>query len=162
MRYIMKEKVFCLGDDYIVRDEDGNDRFIVDGKVFTLRQRLAVQDSSGNELALIQKKLLSWGPTYEIYRGDELSAVIKKQLFTFFRCRFTVDVPGPDDLEAAGDFMDKEYSFTRGSEEVARVSKRWFSFRDTYGIETDGSTDDVLIIASAVVIDLCCHEDQNR
>ena len=54
----------------------------------------------GNELAFIEQRLLSWGPTYEIYIGGRLHATVKKELFTFFKCRFTVDVPGPNDLEA--------------------------------------------------------------
>ena len=32
--------------------------------------------------------------------------MVKKELFTFFHCRFTVDVPGLDDLEAKGDFIN--------------------------------------------------------
>jgi uncharacterized protein YxjI len=87
--------------------------------------------------------------------------VVKKHLFTLFRGRFTVDVPGPDDLEAAGDFLDHEYTFERGGREVARVSKRWFSFTDTYGVDIDEGEDDVLILASAIVIDLVSHPDQS-
>lgn len=68
----------------------------------------------GNELAFIRQKLLSWGPTYEISRRGQLQAVVKKALFTLFQCQFSVDVPGPDDLEATGDLFDHEYAFTRG------------------------------------------------
>jgi uncharacterized protein YxjI len=45
---------------------------------------------------------------------------------------------------------------------VATVSKRWFSIRDTYGIDISPGENDVLILASAVVIDLCSHPDQKR
>ena len=96
-RYVMKQNWLCWGDDYTVLDDQGRDVLYIDGKVLTLRTTLVVQDMSGNELATIQKKLLSWGPTYEIYRKGTLAAVIKKSLFTLFRCEFTVDVPGPDD-----------------------------------------------------------------
>ena len=48
----------------------------------------------------VAQKLLSFGPQYEISRGGDTLAVVKKHLFTLFRARFTVDVPGPDDLEA--------------------------------------------------------------
>jgi hypothetical protein len=41
---------------------------------------------------------------------------------------------------------------------VAQVSKRFFALTDTYGIEVAEGQDDILIIASAVVIDLCCHQ----
>jgi uncharacterized protein YxjI len=99
-------------------------------------------------------------PAYEIYRGSQLAAVVKKSLFTFLHCKFTVDVPGPDDLEAEGDFLDHEYSFSRGGRTVATVSKQWFSWTDTYGVEIADGEDDILILASTVVIDMACHGDQ--
>jgi uncharacterized protein YxjI len=86
---------------------------------------------------------------------------VKRQLFTLFRARFTVDVPGPDDLEAKGDFLDHEYTFERHGRDVARVSKKWFSLSDTYAIDIDQGEDDVLILAAAVVIDLVSHPDDN-
>jgi uncharacterized protein YxjI len=157
----MKQKLFCWGDDFIIRDSEGRDTFLVDGKVFTIGEKLSFQDMAGNELAFISQKLLSWGPTYEIYRGSELAAVVKKSLFTLVHCKFTVDVPGPDDLEAEGDFLDHEYRFARGGNVVADVSKQWFSLTDTYGVEIADGEDDVLILASTVVIDMVCHGDHH-
>jgi uncharacterized protein YxjI len=117
---------------------------------------------SGKELAFIRQKLLSWGPTYEIEVHGRLVAVVKKNLFTLLRCKFTVDVPGPDDLEAQGDFLDHEYTFERQNRSVASVSKRWFSWTDTYGVDIADGEDDVLILASAVVIDMVCHQESKR
>jgi uncharacterized protein YxjI len=111
----------------------------------------------GNELAFIREKMFAWGKTYEIYRGGALVAVVKKELFSFFNCRFTVDVPGPDDLEANGDFLDHEYQFTRHGRVVAAVSKKWFSWADTYGVDVGEGEDAVLVLASAVVVDQACH-----
>lgn len=162
MRYLMKQKLFCWGDDFSIKDEAGRDKFFVDGKAFTIGNKLSFQDMNGNELAFIRQKLLSWGPTYEITRDGELLAVVKKHLFTLFRCRFTVDVPGPDDLEAQGSFLDVEYSFERGGRTVAQVSKRWFSLNDTYGVDIVKGEDDVLILASTVVIDMICHGDGQK
>jgi len=162
MRYIMKQKVFAWGDDFVIRNEAGDEVFFVDGKAFSLGDKLSFQDMRRNELAFIRQKLLAWGPTYEITRQGTLAAVVKKQLFTFFRCKFTVDVPGPDDLEAQGDFLDMEYAFTRGGRTIAEVSKRWFSWADTYGVDVRECEDDVLILASTVVIDMVCHADDER
>lgn len=161
MRYIMKQKLFAWGDDFFIKDESGRDAFFVDGKAFSFGNQLSFQDLTGNELAFIKQRLLSWGPTYEIYRGDQLYAVIKKELFTFFKCRFTVDVPGPDDLEAEGDFLDHEYVFNRDGNPVAVVSKEWFSWSDTYGVDIAEGEDDILMLASTVVIDMACHADNN-
>lgn len=158
MRYVMKQKFWSWGDDFIIRNESGEDVFRVDGRAFSWGDKLSFLDLQGREIAFIRQKLLSWGPTYEIESQGQLVAVVKKELFTFFRCKFTVDVPGPDDLEARGDFLDHEYMFERGGEVVASVSKQWFKWTDTYGVEIEGA-DDVLVLASAVVIDLVCHQD---
>src|SRR5512136_2705393 len=135
MRYLMKQKLFAWGDDFTIKDEAGQDAFFVDGKAFSLGHKLSFQDMQKNELAFIRQKLLAWGPTYEITRNGALAAVVKKQLFTLFRCKFTVDVPGPDDLEAEGSFLDMEYTLKRGDRQVAEVSKRWFTLADTYGVD---------------------------
>jgi uncharacterized protein YxjI len=155
----MRQKIFAFGDDFVIKDEAGNDQFLVDGKVFTIGHKLSFQDMQGNELAFIRQKLLSWGPTYEITRGGQLVAVVKKHLFTVLRCKFSVDVPGPNDYEAQGNLTEHEYEFRRGDSVVARVSKRWFAMADTYGVEVADHEDPILLLASTVVIDLACHPD---
>ena len=161
MRYLMRQKLFAFGDDFVIKNDRGEDVFYVDGKALSIGNKLSFQDMRGNELAFIRQRLLSWGPTYDIeYQGGV--ATVKKELFTFFRCAFTIDVPGPGDLEAQGNLTDHEYTFTRGGRTVARVSKTWFSMSDTYGVEIADGEDDVLILASTVVIDMCCHGDRKN
>jgi uncharacterized protein YxjI len=157
----MRERILSWGDDFTIRDAEGRDVYYIDGKVFSFGDKLSLQDMSGSELARIDQKLLSFGPQYDIERGGKTVATVKKHLFTFFRHKFTVDVPGPDDLEAQGSFLDHEYTFERSGREVARVSKRWFSFSDSYGIDINDGEDDVLILAAAVVIDLVSHPDKS-
>jgi uncharacterized protein YxjI len=160
MRYIMRQKLFSWGDDFFIKDKSGRDAFFVDGKAFSFGDQLSFQDLNGKELVSIKQRLLSWGPTYEIYKGDQLYAVVKKELFTFFNCKFTVDTPGLDDLEAEGDFLDHEYVFNREGSSVAEVSKQWFSWSDTYGVDIANDEDAILILASTVVIDMACYADK--
>jgi len=162
MRYVLKQKFWSWGDDFKIRDADGKDVFFVDGRAFSWGDKLSFQDMQGNGLAFIRQKLLAWGPTYFIEREGRVFAEVRKHLFTLLRCKFTVDLPGPDDLEAQGSFLDHEYTFERHGRTVATVSKRWFSWTDTYGVDIDAGEDDVLILASAVVIDLVCHTDKNQ
>ena len=162
MRYLMKQKLFCWGDDFTIKNEAGEDVFFVDGKAFSFGDKLSFQDMQKSELAFIRQKLLSWGRPTRLPRNGELAAVVKKHLFTLMRCKFTVDVPGPDDLEAQGNFLDMEYTFTRAGQVVAEVSKRWFTFADTYGVDVQDGEDGVLILASTVVIDMVCHEDHKN
>lgn len=158
----MRQKLLAFGDDFQIRDSEGHDAFFVDGKAFSLGDQLSFRDPDGNELAFIKQKLLAWGRTYEIYRDGAIVAVVRKEPFALFHHRFTVDVPGPGDLEAEGDFVDHEYEFRRGDSTVATVSKRWFSWTDTYGIDVADAEDPVLILASAVVVDMACHPDKQR
>ena len=160
MRYLLRQDLFSFGDDFTIKNEAGEPVFQVDGKAFTvLREKLAFEDMQGQELAFIRERIIALTPSYEILRNGEVAAVVKKDLINLFRCGFTVDVPGPDDLEAQGSLLDHEYTFTRGSRTVATVSKRWFSFTDTYGVEIEPGEDPVLILASTVVIDMICHAD---
>ena len=162
MRYVLKQKLLSFGDDFTIKDESGRDVYFVDGKAFSIGDKLSFQDMAGNELAFIKQKLFAWGKTYEILQRGEVVAVVKKHLLGVIHHRFTVDVPGPDDLEAEGNFTDHEYVFRRGDRAVATVSKRWFSWSDTYGVEVDDREDQVLILAAAVVVDQACHPDDDR
>ena len=158
----MKQKLFAFGDDFTIRNEAGEDVYFVDGKAFSFGDQLSFRDMQGKELAFIKQKLFKLAKTYEIHRNGEIAAVVKKQLFALIHHRFSVDVPGPNDLEANGSFTDHEYTFTRGGHTVATVSKRWFSWTDTYGIEVAEGEDDVLILASAVVVDQACHRNDGE
>jgi len=162
MRYVMRQKLLSLADNFTIKNEQEQDVFLVKGKLFSFGDKLSFQDLAGNELVFIDQRLLNWSPTYELWKGDELLAVVKRELFSFIHHRFTVDVPGPNDLEAEGDFLDHEYTISRGGSVVATVSKRWFSWADTYGIEVADGEDDVLVLATAVVVDMVCHDHNKR
>src|ERR1700693_2178581 len=161
MRYVMRQKLLSLADSFTIKDENERDAYVVKGKLFSFGDKLSFQDTSGNELVYIDQRLLNWGPTYELWRETDLLAVVKRQLFSFIHHRFTVDVPGPDDLEAEGDFLDHEYTFARGSRQIASVSKQWFSWTDTYGVDIAANEDDLLILACTVVVDMACHPDKD-
>lgn len=162
MRYVMKQKLFTLTDDYGIADEAGSDVYFVKGKLLSMGKNLSFQDMEGNELTHIQQKVFNWAPTYEIVHNGELEAVVKKELFTLFHCVFHVDEPGHDSLTAEGDFTDHEYTFTRAGRQVATVSKQWFTFADTYGVDVDDSEDAVLLLACTVVIDDVCHDRRRQ
>lgn len=157
MRYRMREKLFSIGGRYTIQDAEGRDVFLVEGKVLSIGDKLRFLDMEGNELAFISQKMLSFKPRYELYRGGEKFAEVIKE-FTFFKNRFTLDLPGPNDFTIQGDFIDREYSFDREGRTVARVSKKFLSFADSYSIDIEEGQDDIAILAACVVIDLVLHE----
>ena len=160
MRYQVNQKIWALGEDFKIQDLSGQPVYRVDGKVFSWGDKLSFQDMNGDELAFISQKLISFLPRYELYRSGDLVAQVVKE-FSWLKSRFTLDVPGPNDYEITGSFWEYEYSFQRMGREVAQVSKKFFSFADTYGVDIVDGEDDVALLATVVVIDLLCHEDND-
>jgi len=162
MRYVIREKFFGLGEDSDITDKAGNMAYRVDGKVLTLRDRLLIRDPAGNEAASVQRRLIALRPTYEVSIDGREAAEVRKHFFTPFGDRFTIDLPGPDDLELAGNILDHEFTIRRGDQTVATVSKRWLTLRDTYGVEIAAGEDDLLILASVLALDLADDRERQR
>jgi uncharacterized protein YxjI len=160
--YLIRERFFAFGDDFDVLDENGTKLYRVDGKVFSVRGRLVIEDASGAEVASVHRHLIALRPTYEIRIGGEKAAEVKKKLFTPFRDKFTIDVPGPDDLEMKGDLLDHEYTIELGGDEVAEVSKRWLTIRDTYAVRIAAGIDPLLIIGSVLALDLALERAEEK
>jgi uncharacterized protein YxjI len=156
-KYRMREKMFAIGDDYWIEDENGDRVFKVDGKALRIRDTLVLEDRSGAELFKVQEKKLHIRDTMDIERGGDTVARVKKALITPLRERFSIEVEDGDDMEAKGNIVDHEYKIERGGDKVAEISKRWFRVRDTYGIEIAPGQDDALILAVTVCIDQMTH-----
>jgi uncharacterized protein YxjI len=156
-RYRMREKLLSIGDDYWIEDEAGNRAYRVDGKAMRIRQTFVLENAEGNEVAKIQERKLSVRDKMVIDRGGS-TATVKKALVGI-RDRFSIDVDGAGEMHAKGNFVDHEYEVERDGSVVARVSKRWFRVRDTYGVEIAPGEDDALLLAVTVCIDALSHRD---
>jgi uncharacterized protein YxjI len=152
MPYLMRQKFLSWGENYLIKDDTGQDVFLVKGKVFRVKKKLSFQDMQENELAFIQQKSMSRSIIYEIYRDSEVYATMSESFFTLIGREFTVDIPGADDLKIKGNFLGYKYTFERASGVVATVSKKWAWLGDTYGVDIIPGEDDILILACTVVI----------
>jgi uncharacterized protein YxjI len=161
MRYMIRQVLFRLGNDSEITDESGQRVYEVDGKVLSLRDVLVIRDPAGNQVAHVQRKLIALRPTYEITAGGQELAEVRKHLFTPFGDRFTIDVPGADDLEMKGNLLDHEFTIQRGGRTVATVSKHWFTLHDTYGVDVDPGENTLLILTSVLALDLAQEREQD-
>ncbi len=160
MRYLMRKKLFSIGDDYWIEDEAGRPVLRVDGKVMRLRKTFVLEDPDGTEVATIRKPLVALRDTMNVERDGRAIARVRKALFAPFRQRFDVDVDGMPDMVVQGDITDHEYEVRRGDQVVAAISKRWFSMRDTYAVDVAPEEDLALILALTVAVDWMGHEEQ--
>jgi uncharacterized protein YxjI len=160
--YVIRERFFSIGDDFDVLDEHGNKVLHVDGKALSVRNKVVIEDLSGAEVASVHRHLIAVRPTYEIRIDGEKAAEVRKRLFTPFREKFSIDVPGPDDLEMKGDLLDHEYTIELGGREVAAVSKRWLTIRDTYAVQVAADQEPLLIIGCVLALDLALAREEKK
>lgn len=158
-RYKIHQQLLSVGDDYWIEDEDGQKVFKVDGKALRLRKTLILEDASGKPLCKIQERMLRIKDTMEIEDSDgKRIALVQKALITPFRERWNVKIRNGPDLKVQGNILDHEYTIKEGLRRVAEISKKWFKFSDTYGVEIDADQEDVLILTVAIAIDMMAHD----
>jgi len=162
-RYKIRQKLVSLGDDFWIENHEGRKIYKVDGKALRIRKTLVLEDMNGNIRCKIQERLLAIKDTMAIQGPDgEQIALIKKALIAPLRDRWTVKVKNGPDLDVQGNIFDHEYSIKQGRDQVAEVSKKWFSITDTYGVEINPTQNDVLILAVAIAIDMMAHDEGKK
>jgi uncharacterized protein YxjI len=152
--YLIRERLFRLGEDSDITDEAGQLVLHVDGKVLSLHNRLILRDPDGRESGQVHRKLAALLPAYKITIDGKDVAEVRKHLFTPFGERFTINVHGADDMEIAGDLLSHEFTIQRDGHTVATISKRWLTMTASYAVEVAAGEDDVLILASVLALDL--------
>jgi uncharacterized protein YxjI len=158
-RYIMRQKIVAIGDDFYIENEHGERVFHIDGKVLTIRDTLVFQDMQGRQLCRIKEQLVKIKDTMNIEGPDgENIATVKKDLINVLRDHFTVKIKGGSDLDIKGNVFDFDYRIREGRHDVARVSKKLFRIKDTYGVEIQPGQNDVLILAVTVALDMMVHK----
>lgn len=158
-RYQMRQRMFSIGDDFAITDDQGQTAFKVDGKLLRVRSTLFFEDARGQQLYKIQERMVRVRDSMTIERPDgSAAAKVHNALLTPLRDRWTIDVPGGADLSTKGNIVNHEYRIEGDGAPVATISKRWFRVRDTYGVEIAPGQDDALLLAITVVIDMMAHE----
>jgi uncharacterized protein YxjI len=159
--YVIRERLFRLGEDSDITDEAGQPVLRVDGKVLSLHNRLILRDPAGREAGQVHRKLAALRPTYEITIGGQDVAEVRRHLFTPVGERFTIDVHGTAGLEVSGDLLSHEFTIDRDGQAVAAISKRWLSLTAGYAVQVAPGEDDVLILASVLALDLAMDAEHH-
>jgi len=70
----------------------------------------------------------------------------------------TLDIPGSNDYAIEGSFWGHEFSFMRNNREVATISKKLFTFRDSYSVDIKENENHAEILMTCIVIDEILHD----
>src|SRR5688572_4999673 len=107
-RFVMREKLLAIGDDFWIENDQGERAYKVNGKAFRVRQTFVLEDASGDEVARIQERKLSIRDKVAIERHGDKVATVHKALVGI-RDRFAIDVERGTDMKAKGNIVDHEY-----------------------------------------------------
>lgn len=129
-RFVIKQQVLSLKDRFTVKDDMGNDAYFVEGEFLTLGKKLRVYDHHHQEILYIEQKLWRLLPEFDLYSQNELVATIKKD-FAFFKNNY--QITGQNWI-VEGSVMAHDYVIKDQSRVVADVTKKWFSWGDSYDI----------------------------
>ncbi len=160
MRFVVKQKVFTLGDNFTIKDDKGIEHFIVRGQIFSLGNKLRIYDMSGQELIYIEQKLFRFMPEYNIYYLGRPMATVKKD-FTFLKPRFNIHSE-KDNYIITGNFLELDFSILKNSKKIASVSKSWISWGDTYTIDMLENENHAFILALVIIIDQVLYDNNHN
>jgi uncharacterized protein YxjI len=157
-RYQMREKLVSFGDDFWIENDRGERVFKVNGKMMRVRGTLEFENTEGKVKAQIQERMLRAKDSMAIEdsKGHK-AAEVKRALITPIRERWVVKIADGPDLEVQGDLLAHEYKIGDGKHKVAKVSKKWFRIRDSYGVQIEPDQNDAVILAVTVAIDAMVH-----
>ncbi|MFG2528463.1 LURP-one-related/scramblase family protein [Streptomyces sp. NPDC048516] len=152
-KYMVRDRIFGIGDDYWIDDEHGRHVFLVDGKALRLRETFELKDTERRVLITIRKKMLSVRDTMTIERDDQPLATIKRKRLSLLRNHYRVALVDGTELDVSGKILDREFAIEYDGELLAEISRRWLTVRDTYAVNVvRDDADPALLIAVAVCV----------
>ncbi|MFD3325399.1 LURP-one-related/scramblase family protein [Streptomyces sp. NPDC058701] len=153
MKYLVRDKMLALGDDYWIEDEHGRPAFLVDGKALRVKDKLELKDPDGQILITLREKLFSFRDAMTLERDEERLAVIRRKRFSLLRNHFRVTLVEGTELDVSGRILDREFKVEYDGELLALISRQWYRVRETYAVDVvREDADAALLIAVAVCV----------
>ncbi|MEU7176981.1 LURP-one-related/scramblase family protein [Streptomyces celluloflavus] len=153
MKYLVRDRIFGIGDDYWIEDEHGRHVFLVDGKALRLRETFELKDLQRRVLIVIRKKMLSLRDAMTIERDDRPLATVRRKRLSLLRHHYRVEMVDGTELDVSGKILDREFAVEYDGELLADISRRWLTLRDTYAVDVvREDADPPLLIAIAVCV----------
>ncbi len=157
MQLQIKQRVFSWTDTYDVYDENGNPRYYVRGEIFSLGHQIHVYNKqTGEEVGSIHQRLLTLLPKFDIVIGGRTVGTVNRE-FSWFTHRYHVDFRN---WEVEGDFLGWDYTARRMGMTVLTVTKKLFTWGDTYVLQYENPADEIPALLLTLAIDAVnCNDD---
>ncbi len=130
MKYQVREKLFALGEDNDILNENGQPVLKVDGKVLSIHGLMLVNDLTGAEVGRVSRKLVALRATYEIALASGITAELHQRFTGPFHPKWNFSVSGGEEMEMSGNFSGHDFTLTANGQTIASVSKAWISLAE--------------------------------
>ncbi|MEU9099119.1 LURP-one-related family protein [Streptomyces sp. NPDC048361] len=151
MKYLVRDKIFAIGDDYWIETEDGRQAFLADGKALRLRDTLELKDPSGRVLITLRKKMFALRDTMTIERDDQALATVRRKRLSLLRNHYRVNLVEGTELDVTGKILDREFTVEYEGELLAHVSRKWFRVHETYAVNVVREDADAALMIAVVI-----------
>ncbi|MFJ3882765.1 LURP-one-related/scramblase family protein [Streptomyces sp. NPDC090077] len=153
MKYLVRDKLLAIGDDYWIEDEDGRHAFLVDGKALRFRDTLELEDPQERVLLTLREKLFTLRDAMTLERDGQRLAVVRRKRLSLLRNHFRVTMSEGTELDVSGRILDREFKVEYEGELLALVSRQWYRIRETYAVDVvREDADAALLVALAVCV----------
>ncbi|GAB7007193.1 LURP-one-related/scramblase family protein [Nocardioides sp. AN3] len=153
--YQLRQNMVAVGEDYWIRDGAGTYVYRVDGHAARLGGSVCLEDAHGTPICTISSRILHAGDPLAIEGMEgQLLALVHKRAASLPSDGWSVELPGDLGWRIQGNVAGHEYAIGNDPDHVvAKVSKRWFRIRDTYGVEVAPDKNQALLLAIAIAAD---------
>lgn len=155
-KYYMNQK-FSFRDRFTIKNEQMEDVFFAEGELLSLGKKIRLHTMDGDEVLFIKEKVWTFLSTYEFFIGPNQIAEMKQE-FTFFKKKYNIVTPA---WNITGDVWALNYEIREGSQIIATIRKKWFSFMDAYEIDVMEEDYLELILGVVIAIDADLEEAAN-
>ena len=160
--YMDAKGLTLLNYKFDIRDEMGNLCYraaTVTESMLTYNARVYYPNDAEAMIIRQQKKMTMAAMNFDIFApdGNLITEVLQKIHFT--TSEFQLPQQG---IVVTGDFLSINFSFMRGNQKVATVSKKILSWGDCYEIEFYDSSLDKLLLATIMVIQMVIAASRKR
>ncbi|MCE4956597.1 LURP-one-related/scramblase family protein [Macrococcoides caseolyticum] len=157
MRLYAKKKVLSWTQDFSIMNERDEVVYTAKGQFDLLgRRKLRILDANGNELAFIKQRAAAFSTTMDVLVKGHETMTIRKKMLSF---RPTFIIQGEDWI-VRGNFLNYEYVIEDGNGRgIAEISKKFFSWSDTFGIDI---IDERANVAHVIAVVMAIHTDMQN
>lgn len=150
-KLFIEQKVFKITDHYEVIDQNDRPVYQVDQDFKFLGNTVNVKKIDGSKSFYLDRRILTWFPTYDVVFDDGKSFEIKQAL-SFMKKKIEV-YSANYDLKLEGNFWDYEFLVWNGGVLIGEITKEIFRLRDSYAITIHDPSYEEEMVALTIALD---------